>query len=546
MTRSRISVTVILLILAVTIVCPAQGTLVLYDDTHGQTAGNADWVIDGAYSEVVDDLKKEGFIVKNLSAVAPNGQFTPDILKEYAAVILAEPNNPYRAPEQKALVEFVKNGGGAFLISDHGGADRDNDGYDAVKALNEFCPQFGFSFRGDTFYEAPLAGKAAADHPVMFGVRGVGAWAGSSIDIATGTTYRPVGLQESRYTKAPYIMASEVEAGRVVAIGDSSPFDDGTGSGGKNKLHDSYDSFMYSHPQLAYNALVWITGGTPAKRIPSRTVAMFNEASLDTKARNILIDAAHGNPAADKMQTYERHMKKLGFHVYYTLNLLTPAMLERFSIVILSDPSMRYLDQEAQAVSDWFLKGGRLFISGNWDSARLSSRQSLNFLLTKIGSVIRLNDDQVQDKTNKTNKPWGVVCHVFKPNHPVTAGLKQVITWGTCSLVTRDLKPLTEAAGVDILMTGDDDTFNLDRKGKKPGAVIYPKNIPIALMAVEKLANGIVAVSGCCNFTDYQYPDSDINQAQGGESPVVHETPEYIDNLMTFLAAPPVAGARRR
>lgn len=32
---------------------------------------------------------------------------------------------------------FVKNGGGLFMISDHTGADRNNDGEDAVEILND-------------------------------------------------------------------------------------------------------------------------------------------------------------------------------------------------------------------------------------------------------------------------------------------------------------------------------------------------------------------------------------------------------------------------
>jgi uncharacterized membrane protein len=466
------------------------------------------------------------------------------LLADYQALILAEPNNPYQDVETKAIVAFVKNGGGAFLVGDHGGADRDNDGWDAVKALNVFCPEFGFTFAGDFLYEAPVTGGMNSGHPVLFGVRAIGAWAGSTFILQAKPDAKSVGLIDSRFKKAPYLVASEVGKGRVVAIGDSSPFDDGVGSGGKDKLHDSYDSFMYSHPQLAYNAMMWVTGQEPAKRVPSKVVAFANEAKAEDKAKNILVDAAHGNAASDKMETFERHMKKLGFKVFYTLNLLTPDMLQRFGLVILPNPSLPITAAEMTAVADWFMAGGRLIVAGDWDSTKLDGRRTHNELLTKLGSVIRLNSDQVWDNTNKTNKPWGVLSHILKAGHPAMKGIKTIITWGTCSLITRDKQPLTEAAGVVALVTGDDDTLNKDGD-KKNDAVIYPKGMPIVNTALERLANGILVVNGCNNFTDYQYPDSDINQAQAGPCPFVHETGEYYDNLVSFLLAPAEPGAAR-
>lgn len=521
---------------------------VLFDDTHGQTAGNADWTIQGAYSEMIDILKDNGFSVDSLKKTEPSGKITPVLLSKYQALILAEPNNPYSPAEQTAMVDFVRNGGGAFFIADHGGADRDNDGYDAVKAINEFSPKLGFEFAGDFFYEAPVSGGINKDHPVTFGVRAVGAWAGSTIKSVPAEDSRFAELIISRRKKAPYLAAVETGKGRVVAIGDSSPFDDGTGSGGNKKLHDSFDSFMYSHPQLAFNALKWVTGQSVDKRIPSRTVAFAPQAKPEEKDRNLLIDAAHGNPAADKMETFERHMNKLGIKVYYSMTTLTPEMLKKFSVMILPNPSLSLMESENPAICEWLMSGGRLLVTGDWDSADLQGRPTINNLLKSLGSVIRLNDDQVWDHTNKTNKPWGVLAHVLKPGHPVTEGIKTVITWGTCSLIDRNNQPLTEKAGVEILISGDNDSFNKDGN-KKNDAILYPKGMPIPLMAVESLANGMLAVLGCSNFTDYQYPDSDLNASMPGPAPFTHETPRFHDNLIKYLLATgtplPRTGARQ-
>ncbi|MDD2998252.1 MAG: hypothetical protein PHV05_04265, partial [Candidatus Riflebacteria bacterium] len=194
----------------------AEAANVLYDDTHGQTAGNADWVPAGAYSEVVDMLKANDFKVESLSQVTSGRVFTTELLKNYDAIILAEPNNPYAKDEAQIFIDYVKNGGGIFMIGDHGNADRDGDGWDAVRALNEFCPKFGFKFQGNSVYEAPVSGAINQSHPAMFGFKSVGIWAGSTFDIIEAQDAKAVGLIDSRISKSPYIVASEFGAGRVV------------------------------------------------------------------------------------------------------------------------------------------------------------------------------------------------------------------------------------------------------------------------------------------------------------------------------------------
>lgn len=514
---------------------------VIYDDTHGQTAENADWVTDGAYSEMADMLKANGFLIDDLSQQSTNKKFTAELLKDYDAIILAEPNNPYSEEEANLFIEFVRKGGGLFIIGDHDHSDRDKDGWDAVSILNMFTPTFGFRLQKDIIlYEAPLSGKVNKQHPAMYGFRAVGVWAGGTFDVFDAPDAKAEGLVYSSRTKSPYIVVSEFGEGRVFAIGDSSPFDDGTGSErtqtakGK-KLHDSYDSFNYSHPQIAYNAMCWVTGKNPAKRIPSKQVAFHYDANEAEKNINILVDAAHGNAAADKMETFERHMKECGLKVYYTLNLLKPSMLKKFGTVVLPDPSHKYLETEAQAISQWCKEGGNLVMGCSWDSSKLRGTETLNHVLELSDALMRFNDDQVHDPTNKTNKPWGVLAHVINQDNPITHGVNTSIFWGSCSLIHRDRRVLEASDNVEVLVKGDDDTFNHDGYPKKP-AVMYEPGYGIPMMGIENVGKGRVVLIGCCNFTDYQYPDSDINRAMPGPPPFTHETPKMYDNLMRYLA----------
>ncbi len=71
------------------------------------------------------------------TAISYGDSTNPQDLKNYDVYIVDEPNDPFTASEKTAIVRFVQNGGGLFMISDHAGADRNNNGWDAVRVWND-------------------------------------------------------------------------------------------------------------------------------------------------------------------------------------------------------------------------------------------------------------------------------------------------------------------------------------------------------------------------------------------------------------------------
>ena len=154
---------------------------ILFDDSKAEQASNADWVIsnttspvkvptpaqsgitsstpetywDGALSAWGVDCVKQGYYVETLppgSTITYGTNGTQDLSK-YNVFVVCEPNGPFSAAEKNAIVNFVKNGGGLFMISDHNGSDRNNDGWDSPKAWNDLLTTntvqanpFGISF----------------------------------------------------------------------------------------------------------------------------------------------------------------------------------------------------------------------------------------------------------------------------------------------------------------------------------------------------------------------------------------------------------------
>lgn len=112
-----------------------NGKSILFDNTHAQTAGAADWVIDGGFSDYANGLAAQGYYVKELRKDTP---ITYDDLSSYDVFVIPEANIPFKASEQSALLTYVENGGSIFFISDHYNADRNKNRWDASEVFNGY------------------------------------------------------------------------------------------------------------------------------------------------------------------------------------------------------------------------------------------------------------------------------------------------------------------------------------------------------------------------------------------------------------------------
>ncbi|MGW2953038.1 hydrolase [Streptomyces eurythermus] len=272
---------------------------VLFDNAHAETAGNADWIIStsqpdplgqdsspsaetdwtGALSSWGVALQKTGdYSLKTLpsgSSLAYGGTSATD-LSNFDTLVLPEPNTPYNNAEKSAILNFVKNGGGLFMISDHTGADRNNDGYDAVEIFNDLMTNngvdstdpFGFSVDSLSIGSDHPAAIGDGTDPVLHG--SFGTVTKSLIASGTTATLKPADnpgvkglLYRTGYSgnTGAFFATSTFGSGRVAFWGDSSPVDDGTGQSG-NTLYDGWNDTTATNAALALNATEWLSGGT--------------------------------------------------------------------------------------------------------------------------------------------------------------------------------------------------------------------------------------------------------------------------------------------
>ncbi|MFE7931033.1 hydrolase [Streptomyces sp. NPDC057456] len=270
---------------------------ILFDDGHAEEAGNADWIVStskpdplsqdsspssetdwtGALSSWGVALQKTGdYSLKTAtSALTYGGSATTD-LSNFDTLVLPEPNTLFTTAEKTAIMNFVKNGGGLFMVSDHTGADRNSDGEDAVEILNDLMTNnsvdstdpFGFSVDTLSISSGYPAAISDSSDPVLHG--SFGTVTKSLIASGTTATLKPADnssvkglLYRSGYSgnTGAFFATSTFGSGRVAFWGDSSPIDDGTGQSG-NTLYDGWNDTGATNAALALNATEWLSGAS--------------------------------------------------------------------------------------------------------------------------------------------------------------------------------------------------------------------------------------------------------------------------------------------
>lgn len=317
----------------------------LFDATKHEMGGNADWIVDadqfdlnmpafpctgtsnesrparfptpaaagitgatpetywtGAISAWAVGLVKAGH---NVETLPPGASITygeggnPQDLSHYDVFIVPEPQNPFTAAEKAAILAFVNDGGGLFMVADHETSDRDCDGWDAPHVFNDLTGAtsttsggvFGMWFRvdgsdahpSDDWFDEAVDNNVEVDPvdpiiegPFGSGAGGLGLFGSTSMDLDTtsNATVRAriwrVGqvhdAQRVTFATASYGL------GRVAAIGDSSPADDGTGDP-SDSLHPGWDkaSGGVANREIHLNACHWLLNPVPDTTPPAIT-----------------------------------------------------------------------------------------------------------------------------------------------------------------------------------------------------------------------------------------------------------------------------------
>jgi hypothetical protein len=309
-----------------------QAVKILFDATKAQTAGNADWVIDSdasgspqrlptpAQSTVTDStpegywtgalsswgiaLVKRGYQVETLPS---SGRITygdannAQDLRNYAAYIVDEPNTRYTTAEKTAILNYVRNGGGLFMISDHTISDRNGDGWDSPAIWNDLMASaspanpFGITFDLNNLVFTTGVGAATAPaDSLLHGPAGnpvaMEYHNGASLTLdptanasVRGALFKPGAATTG--TTGAIVARARYGRGRVAALGDSSPPDDGSGAPGNN-LYDGWAAEANGdHARILLNATIWLATpnrtSTATRRATEADFSIYPNPSTD-------------------------------------------------------------------------------------------------------------------------------------------------------------------------------------------------------------------------------------------------------------------------
>ncbi|MBI5838128.1 MAG: T9SS type A sorting domain-containing protein [Candidatus Eisenbacteria bacterium] len=288
---------------------------VLFDNTHAETAGNADWIIDtdqplpvpdqstvtmatprttwlGAISSWGIDLAKRGVYVATLTSaygITYGNIGNPYDLSKFDAFVIPEPNTPFSAAESTAIFNFVRDGGGIVAVGDHNASDRNSDGWDSPRIYNALDAQklWGVHWNvtgegNNNFSQTSTNVASSASDSVLHGpvgdVTGLAFHAGDSFVLYPGinaTVRGEVWMNGVPQSSTTQVMAASVVYGngRIVFVGDSSPADDGSAQPGNSNIFDGWGEAGATDSTLFMNATYWVMRRDVAAADTTRPVA---------------------------------------------------------------------------------------------------------------------------------------------------------------------------------------------------------------------------------------------------------------------------------
>jgi hypothetical protein len=273
------------------------------DPSPANPATEADW--NGGISGWAFDLHKAGYTVQSLP---PAGRVTygdatnAQDLSHYAVYVIPEPYLKFSATEKQAILSFVQNGGGLFLVGNHPGAIRysGTGGTDAYTVFNDLVAvnggnPFGFTFvpghgPGDALANTTSTAFSTSTSPAVqaivhgsygtLGLMDFHSFSYLNLDQAQNPSVQEILHTQIAGDTGSFIVTCTVGNGRVMAISDSSPSDDGTTTTAGKSLHNSYT--INSNRAFFLNATTYLAGATNA---PSPVVTIL------TPSANVSIPA---------------------------------------------------------------------------------------------------------------------------------------------------------------------------------------------------------------------------------------------------------------
>lgn len=244
----------------------------------GITASTSETYWNGGISAWAIDLVKKGYYVETLprtgGVISYGNPNNNQDLSNYKVFIVTEPNSQFTMAEKDAIINFVKNGGGLYMIADHDNSDRNSDGWDSPAIWNDLVSTnsvvanpFGITFDVVSFSQTTTNFANIPSNTILNGSGGApkAMQFSSGASMTLNKTANPsvqglvfkTGASTTGTTNVMFATAT-YGAGKVCALGDSSVPDDGTGDTGDNLYDGYFADASGNHRPLLINSVIWL------------------------------------------------------------------------------------------------------------------------------------------------------------------------------------------------------------------------------------------------------------------------------------------------
>ncbi|MFW9928008.1 MAG: zinc dependent phospholipase C family protein [Candidatus Thorarchaeota archaeon] len=293
--------------------------------------------------------------------------------------------------------------------------------------------------------------------------------------------------------------------------------------------HQFYQDIRNAYPDgtttdvISNNATIKTITQDQLTRAISSTVSLLLKGIGQTLAPTInfvstqkaLIDNGHGNDyAAGDLDVITSYLTGLGFSVAKNNGSMTSTILNDVDFLIITALSTNYTSDELTAISTWLDGGHRsLFVTGRGDFENIAI-SGINELLSNIGTVIRINDDNVYTIASDPNyyKDWYIYSTVTNPP-PGKSFNDQAILYHSFS--PNSLYFTGSSSGLTLLVNGSEYNYQTDQQAPAPAKIWDNTNDgvggdKIPLVACESLSNNDdrIVVFGASDFSDFSFVPS--------------------------------------
>lgn len=268
--------------------------------------------------------------------------------------------------------------------------------------------------------------------------------------------------------------------------------------------------------------------------IPDVTTVTKMEKTIKVVASNgkkVLVDSVHSNadvPGA--MNNFMELLRRYGYSAKYNTVPYTAEVLAGYDVLVINAPDKVFTEAELTAINEWVKAGGSLLAASKSNFSFDNTK--LNPLLEKIGSGIRINNDNVYEPNTSSYFSGGMKWSVYAHTMPATtsglnANLDAIRYFSGASLVDENLGALTNdsTTGLEILVAGNKSSYNYN---VKEGYHTYnpaiggenddnqtsgPDGDKIPLIAKEYVGEGRIIVAGRHFYSDFEIVNDVSNTA---------------------------------